>query len=217
MKGVDIELGQEDEAAIGWAVTARSPAGQAVLERMQRGESALGPDDVAAIRKEWEAAGRPAPQPHVHRSAVELADGTVVTAVSFAGDDPYGRDVTPAFGLYLDVRWRPPWPHAHADWPDFGLPDDAGALRSSLLALLDHARAGDPVEIGCLGGHGRTGTALGCLAVLTGTPADEAVAWVRDRYCDMAVETDAQRAFVESFGARAGEPRRAPATPRPAS
>lgn len=201
MNRVDIELSQEDQAAVGWAVTAGSPAGQAVLARMQRGEPALGPDDVAAIREEWEAAGRPAPQRHVHRSAVALADGTVVTAVSFADDDPYGRDAAPAFGLYLDARWRPPWPHAHADWPDFGVPEDAGALRSSLLELLDRARAGDPVEIGCLGGHGRTGTALACLAVLADTPADEAVAWVRERYCDKAVETDAQAAFVESFGA----------------
>jgi hypothetical protein len=35
--------------------------------------------------------------------------------------------------------------------------------------------------------------------VLTGTPADQAVDWVRARYCPKAVETDAQRAFVESF------------------
>ena len=73
-----------------------------------------------------------------------------------------------------------------------------------MLALLARARAGDAVEIGCLGGHGRTGTALACLAVLTGTAPDEAVAWVRRRYCDHAVETDAQRAFVERFE-RAGD------------
>jgi hypothetical protein len=198
---VETDLSQDDQTAIGWAVTAGSPTGKAVTERMRRGEPALGPDDVAAIRKEWEAAGRPAPEHHVHRTAVELADGTVVTAVSYLGDDPYGREATPAFGLYLDSRWDPPWPHAHADWPDFGVPADAAALRASLQQLLDRARAGEAVELGCLGGHGRTGTALACLAVLTGTPADEAVAWVRERYCGDAVETDAQRAFVERFKA----------------
>ena len=198
---MDTELSQDDQTAIGWAVTAGSPTGQAVAERLRRGEPTLGPDDVAAIREEWAAAGRPTPELHVHRTAVELPDGTVVTAVSFLGDDPYGRDAAPAFGLYLDARWDPPWPHAHADWPDFGVPEDVGALRASLLQLLDRARAGDAVEIGCLGGHGRTGTALACLAVLTGTPADGAVAWVRERYCGDAVETDGQRAFVEGFGA----------------
>jgi protein-tyrosine phosphatase len=81
------------------------------------------------------------------------------------------------------------------------VPDDAGALRTALLALLDRSRSGNAAEIGCLGGHGRTGTALACLAVLTGTPPDEAVGWVRQQYCDNAVETDAQRTFVEGFAA----------------
>ena len=61
---------------------------------------------------------------------------------------------------------------------------------------------GDVVEIGCLGGHGRTGSALACLAVLTGVPADGAVDWVRAHYCPDAVETDEQRAFVEKFSPR---------------
>lgn len=137
---------------------------------------------------------------HVHRTRVELADGTAVTAVSFLGDGPYDRDPAPAFGLYLDERWDPPWPHEQVAWPDFGLPPDVAGLRSALVDLLDRSRAGDEVELGCLGGHGRTGTALACLAVLTGTPPADAVDWVRAHYCDRAVETDAQRSFVETFG-----------------
>jgi protein-tyrosine phosphatase len=128
-----------------------------------------------------------------------LPDGTAVTAVSFLGDTPYDRDRPPVFGLYLDERWDPPWPHEQVDWPDFGLPPDTARLRGALVDLLDRARAGDPVELGCLGGHGRTGTALACLAVLTGAPAGDAVDWVRAHYCSKAVETDGQREFVEAF------------------
>jgi hypothetical protein len=196
---MDEELGQQDQAAVGWAVSVGSPTGRLVAERLRRGEKALEVEDLARIRGEWAAAGRPGPQVHVHRTAVELADGTSVTGVSFVGGDPYIRDPAPDFGLYLDARWDPPWPHRHAAWPDFGVPDDAGALSAALALLRDRARAGDRVEIGCLGGHGRTGTALACLAVLTGTPADQAVDWVRARYCPKAVETDAQRAFVQTF------------------
>jgi hypothetical protein len=196
---MDGELSQEDQMAVGWAVSTESPAGRLVSERLRRGEKALGSDALARIRQEWEAAGRPEPRVHVHRTPVELADGTSVTAVSFVGADTYSRDPAPEYGLYLDARWDPPWPHEHAAWPDFGVPGDAGALRAALLRLLDRARAGDRVEIGCLGGHGRTGTALACLAVLTGTPADQAVDWVRTTYCPKAVETDAQRDFVETF------------------
>ncbi len=193
-----IELSQHDQMAVGWAVSTESPTGRQVGERLRRGDLALDDEVLARIRQEWDAAGRPAPQVHVHRDAVELADGTTVTAVSFVGDDPYVRDPAPDFGLYLDARWDPPWPHQHVAWPDFGVPDVA-ELRTALLGLLDRASAGDRVEIGCLGAHGRTGTALACLAVLTGTPADQAVDWVRATHCARAVETDAQRAFVETF------------------
>ena len=119
--------------------------------------------------------------------------------VRFLGDDPYLREDAPSFGLYLDERWAPPWPHDHLDWPDFGVPDDLDALRRALTDLLVRARQGERVEVGCLGGHGRTGTALACLAVLTGTPAHDAVAWVRANYCDKAVETDAQEHLVATF------------------
>ena len=137
---------------------------------------------------------------HRHRSLVVLPDGTEVTAVSFDPMDPYGRDQPPHYGLYLDPRWQPPWTHAHLDWPDFGVPDDADHVVATLGTVLQRARAGERVEVGCLGGHGRTGTALACLAVLSGHPSADAVAWVRDHYCAAAVETAEQEAFVARLG-----------------
>jgi protein-tyrosine phosphatase len=130
---------------------------------------------------------------------VVLPDGTTITAVSFDPGDPYGRDDRPDYGLYLDPRWQPPWPHDHVDWPDFGVPEET-AITNALLSLLARARAGERVEVGCAGGHGRTGTAVGCLAVLTGCAPGEAVAWVREHYCAKAVETPGQEAFVARFG-----------------
>ena len=136
---------------------------------------------------------------HLHRSRVVLPDSTELTAVSWGSADPYAREVPPDFGLYLDERWRPPWPHDHLDWPDFGVPDDAAVVVAALASLLDRARAGQRVEIGCYGGHGRTGTALACLAILCGEAPDGSVSWVRAGYCERAVETDAQEAFARSF------------------
>jgi hypothetical protein len=196
---VEEQLGEDDRIAVGWAFRSGSPTGRRVAERVRRGETAMSVDDLVAIRHEWDAAGRPVYEPHVHRDTVQFADGTSVTAVSFLTDDPYRRDTAPSFGLYLDARWDPPWPHEHLAWPDFGVPDP-DELAASLHRLLAHERSGERVEIGCLGGHGRTGSALACLAVLTGTPADSAVDWVRTHYCPDAVETDEQRAFVENNG-----------------
>ena len=136
---------------------------------------------------------------HLHSSSVVLPDGTSVFAVSFDDVDPYGRGRSPDYGLYLDRRWQPPWAHDHLDWPDFGVPDDAAVVRRALRSVLDRAREGQQVEIGCLGGHGRTGTALACLAILCGHPPDDAVAWVRTNYCADAVETAEQEAFVAGF------------------
>jgi hypothetical protein len=139
---------------------------------------------------------------HRHRDAVDLPDGTRVIAVSYDPNDPYTRDQArqPDFGLYLDPCWSPPWPHDHVDWPDFGVPASADELRQKLSDLVERSRRGEVVELGCLGSHGRTGTALACLAVITGVAPDEAVAWVRRAHCEKAVETDGQAAFAAAFG-----------------
>ena len=47
---------------------------------------------------------------------------------------------------------------------------------------------------------GRTGTALGAIAVLAGVPRDEAVTWVRRAYGRRAVETPWQRRWVAAPG-----------------
>jgi hypothetical protein len=135
---------------------------------------------------------------HRHLDPVGFPDGTAVTAASFDPLDPYERVEHPDFGLYLDDRWLPPWPHDHVDWPDFGVTPDPAALMSALRSLRDRAHRGDRIELGCLGGHGRTGTALACLGVLSGVPAPDAVAWVRSAYCAEAVETPEQEAFVRA-------------------
>ena len=194
------EFTDDDRSALAWAASTEHPVAVATVIRVRSGADAnISVAELAAIRQDWDAGGRPPPKPHVHRTPVRFADGTTVMGVRFLGDDPYVRDDLPGFGLYLDERWAPPWPHEHVDWPDFGVPEDLDALRRALTNLLDRARKGERVEVGCLGGHGRTGTALACLAVLTGTPPNDAVAWVRANYCYKAVETDAQEQLVATF------------------
>lgn len=158
--------------------------------------AALG--EPAAVAERMVAGGHR----HRHLDAVTLPDGTIVWAASFRKDD-YTRDRAPDFGLYLDSRWRPPWPYECIDWPDFGTPSDPAAMVTALSGVLRRARAGEVVELGCLGGHGRTGTALACLAALAGLTTDP-VAWVRSAYCRHAVETDDQVALARSVHPSAG-------------
>jgi hypothetical protein len=60
-------------------------------------------------------------------------------------------------------------------------------------------RAETSVWRSACGGHGRTGAALACLAVLDGVAKHEAVADVRRHYSPRAVETPWQSRFVARF------------------
>lgn len=106
----------------------------------------------------------------------------------------------PQFALYLlgkeppAVAWESEW----IRWPDFRLPSDKAAFAQALREAWTRAET-DRVEFACHGGHGRTGTALACLAVLDGVPAEEAVAYVREHYAARAVETPWQSRFVTRF------------------
>jgi hypothetical protein len=106
----------------------------------------------------------------------------------------------PGFALYLLGRRPPPvaWESRWLRWTDFWLPSDRAATGEALREAWARAE-GERVEIACAGGHGRTGTALACLAVLDGVPAREAVAYVRQHYSPRAVETPWQSRFVSRF------------------
>jgi hypothetical protein len=138
-----------------------------------------------------------------HRADVlELPDGTRVLASGWF--DRGATDSLPDFGLYLDPMWEPTWPAAYLDWPDFGVPTDVAAADALILDTFERARGGEQVEVACIGGHGRTGTVLACLAALAGVPAAEAVEWVRARYCRRAVQEPSQQYWMERFAERHG-------------
>ncbi|MFJ9467965.1 protein-tyrosine phosphatase family protein [Streptomyces caniferus] len=107
---------------------------------------------------------------------------------------------TPTFALYL-LDKQPPsteWDARWLRWPDFRLPKDRREARLVFEEALTRA-ADERVEVACAGGRGRTGTALACMAVLDGVPAEQAVAFVRRHYHPRAVETPWQRRYVRRF------------------
>ena len=128
---------------------------------------------------------------------VRFPDGSRVRASSLA--DRREDDPERAYGLYLDQHWAPTWPADVIAWPDFGLPVEPEVAAGQITAAFGRARRGELVEVGCLGGSGRTGTVLACMAVLAGVPAPEAVSWVRAAYRREAVETADQEAWVQWF------------------
>lgn len=58
----------------------------------------------------------------------------------------------------------------------------------------------------CIGGHGRTGTAIACLMVAScNFGAHKAINWIRKHYCEEAIETMKQIWYVERVAKRLGK------------
>ena len=129
---------------------------------------------------------------------LRLPSGRLVRGRALRRPVPAGPP--PQFALYLLAREPEPalWDAHWIRWRDFWLPSDPAAAASALHEAWERAVA-ERVEIACLGGHGRTGTALACLAVLDGLPGRQAIAYVRRHYDPQSVETPWQRRFVAGF------------------
>jgi hypothetical protein len=129
---------------------------------------------------------------------LQLPSGRLVRGRGVARPLPPGP--APAMGLYLlgDEPPAVPWESCWLRWPDFGLPADRDQV-VPMLTEVWHRAATERVEVACLGGRGRTGTALACLAIIDGVPPRRAVSFVRAHYNWRAVETFRQRRFVAHF------------------
>ncbi|MFH9267719.1 protein-tyrosine phosphatase family protein [Streptomyces sp. NPDC017546] len=138
-------------------------------------------------------------------AVLALPSGRLVRGRGLREPLPAGPE--PDFALHLLGRTPPQvaWESRWLRWPDFRLPADRAAARDLLQEVWERAD-GSRVEVACDGGRGRTGTALACLAVLDGVPAEEAVAFVRAGYHPRAVETPWQRRYVRNFPARRDSP-----------
>jgi len=139
------------------------------------------------------------------RGILTLPSGRTIRGRGLSTDPEASPD--PEFGLYLladPLEHLPSWDHTWIEWTDFGLPIEPVAAHEALRSAWRRA-ADERVEIACLGGLGRTGTALACLAVLDGLSADHAIDLVRSRYDLRAIETPEQLDFVKDFAASQSE------------
>ena len=137
----------------------------------------------------------------VGQGVVEFPDGRRIRGRSLRKNSL--GSVEPEFGVYL--LGRDPniegWPSHWVRWRDFRLPDSTDEAVAALREAHQRA-ASERVEVACSGGIGRTGTALGVLAVLSGVAPDDAVTWVREHYHPRAVETRAQRRWIAEAATR---------------
>lgn len=132
----------------------------------------------------------------------------------------YGYDETlepkPDIGVYLSTLWdsllgkiwsnrfalkkaHVPYPAVIVDWIDrSGLGN--GTLTYLVGFVSKHLYAGKQIDIGCHGGHGRTGTLLACLLVkFENLTPEQAIKEVRTRYCKEAIESKSQEKTIQEY------------------
>lgn len=105
------------------------------------------------------------------------------------------------------IALDPGAPNTKASWPwtaqtevlfpitDMSVPKSKKDFLDLIDWTAEQILAGKKVHVGCIGGHGRTGMVLAALVfVIAGT--EDAITYVRKHYCQKAVETAGQVAFL---------------------
>lgn len=130
---------------------------------------------------------------------VELPDGRRIRGCG----RERGQAPQPDLGVFLHGRYpgERDWDVVWIRWPDFRLPANTDHALVQLRHV-HHRALAERVELSCGAGIGRTGTAIGVLAMLSGVPADQVIGWVRSHYHRKAVETRAQRRWLAQVARR---------------
>jgi hypothetical protein len=108
-----------------------------------------------------------------------------------------------------------PWgPVTYVRFPitDQSVPADKAEFDKLIDWTIEQMRAGKKVHCGCIGGHGRTGIFLSVLINRINGRKD-ASAWMRQNYCNKAIESKKQVDWLETeYGIERVEPRHAHVT-----
>ena len=145
---------------------------------------------------------------------IQAGDYTIYCS-GYSGWQWAERKQFPDLGVYLDDLWmgvsagvtvagnlkapRPVYDTIMLDWDDYGAANTAD-LAWTVRIILNYLHAGKRVEIGCFGGHGRTGTLLAILiAKIEHLSAYQAILEARKRYCQQIIESRQQMEQVFAF------------------
>lgn len=84
------------------------------------------------------------------------------------------------------------------DWPDMDVVEFPVEFWTDIRDYLQKEKK--KMLIFCVGGHGRTGTAVACLLVVScNMTADAAISWIRKNYCGEAIENKWQEDYVRDI------------------
>lgn len=175
----------------------------------------LGIEPIVAAAREFSdkvpAKATAASEPYVYKScakshpALDLGNGLLI--YGGAAHSPIVGDadiyVSLDRGMDADTKgypWNGGRQFIYFPITDMSAPADAAEFKKLISWLAAQVKAGHKVHVGCIGGHGRTGTVFSALVKeMSGNV--NAIQYVRDHYCPKAVESATQVDFlVKHYG-----------------
>lgn len=139
---------------------------------------------------------------------VVYPDETKIRISSQAIDNSRDDNEHPDYACYFTTR-EPVCVATYLPWADFAWPKvGMDVVDLYVRDVIAHARAGEEVEIGCIGGHGRTGTFMALMGYHCGVvddgmevqdATDVLVKWVRETFCKEAIEGKKQEWYIAAY------------------
>jgi hypothetical protein len=148
---------------------------------------------------------------YLHPPLPLIINGEKVEIYGSNCGDPLVEDADVYISLDQSIAavfpWEQPWSnkegreHIRFPIPDMSVPEDENEFISCLNYVFDKLEDGKLVHVGCIAGHGRTGTFLSALVQMTMKEHLEkenisAIDYVRNNYCSKAVESFSQILYL---------------------
>lgn len=149
---------------------------------------------------------------HSTHKVLKLGAGEIVGASCSSPRD--GFDIYIGFCFTMKFQHQPyPWelktdPIIEFQYSitDMCAPKSPKKFKQMIEWVADQIKEGKRIHVGCIGGHGRTGTFLAAL-VAHMKINDDPIKWVRKHHCKKAVESASQVKFlVKHFGCKTAKP-----------
>lgn len=127
------------------------------------------------------------------RGAQEFEDGLIL---NLSGKPRFHASFNiPELKAHYDINYD----EIMVPWPDFGIPAVKNSFWQAIHSYVLKKKYKN-VCIHCVGGHGRTGTALSALLIVNKQmTVTDAITRVRTQHCNDAVESDAQIRYLQQL------------------
>ena len=142
------------------------------------------------------------PRCHTTHKPIKLGNGEILGGACGSPRDGYD--------IYIGFDYGMKMQHQAFPWEQLGdaiiefqyritdmcAPKSPKEFRKMIEWCADQLDNGKKIHVGCIGGHGRTGTFLAALVSLYEDLTDDPIKYVREHHCKKAVESKSQIKFL---------------------